>query len=202
MPAVLLFTGGPVFTGTGSPLHGHAVAVTRGPHQRDRARRRGGRAHPGRRTASAPGSRTRTSTRSARASSSFSATSPRPRMRPTRWPASAPTRRRQPRRAVSARRRLVDGPLPGWRPDPRGRHRRQLLLLSRDHSSTWANKHRRDPARRHARYVHARSGRQEHRARGRHRRGGAPSTGEGRPVADGVRLDSPCYKFFFLARSA
>lgn len=30
MPADLLFTGGPVFTGTGSPLHGHAVAVTGG----------------------------------------------------------------------------------------------------------------------------------------------------------------------------
>ena len=30
MPAELLFTGGPVFTGTGHPLHGHAVAVTGG----------------------------------------------------------------------------------------------------------------------------------------------------------------------------
>ena len=30
MPADLLFTGGPVFTGTGHPLHGHAVAVTGG----------------------------------------------------------------------------------------------------------------------------------------------------------------------------
>jgi len=30
VPADLLFTGGPVFTGTGSPLHGHAVAVTGG----------------------------------------------------------------------------------------------------------------------------------------------------------------------------
>ncbi|QKJ18309.1 amidohydrolase [Microbacterium hominis] len=28
MPADLLFTGGPVFTGTGAPVHGHAVAVT------------------------------------------------------------------------------------------------------------------------------------------------------------------------------
>jgi predicted amidohydrolase YtcJ len=30
VPADLLFTGGPVFTGTGRPLHGHAVAVTAG----------------------------------------------------------------------------------------------------------------------------------------------------------------------------
>ncbi|WP_235934205.1 amidohydrolase [Agromyces humi] len=30
MPADLLFTGGPVFTGTGRPLHGHAVAITAG----------------------------------------------------------------------------------------------------------------------------------------------------------------------------
>ena len=30
MPADLLFTGGPVFTGTGRPLHGHAVAVSAG----------------------------------------------------------------------------------------------------------------------------------------------------------------------------
>jgi len=30
VPAELLFTGGPVFTGTGHPLHGHAVAVTGG----------------------------------------------------------------------------------------------------------------------------------------------------------------------------
>ena len=30
MPADLLFTGGPVFTGTGRPLHGRAVAVTGG----------------------------------------------------------------------------------------------------------------------------------------------------------------------------
>ena len=28
MPADVLFTGGAVFTGTGEPLHGHAVVVT------------------------------------------------------------------------------------------------------------------------------------------------------------------------------
>ena len=151
VPADLLFTGGPVFTGTGHPLHGHAVAVTGGRitavvpesdaheliDERTRVVQLGrraaqprlpGRAHPpGRRRRRAP------AVQPHRGDGCRRHGRPRPRLR-----------RREPRRAVDPRRRLVDGPLPGRRarsaalldevvPD------RPVLLLSRDHHSTWAN---------------------------------------------------------------
>ena len=125
MPAAdLLFTGAAVFTGTGEPIHGHAVAVTGGPHQRGRPRGRGRRArrraHPRRSNStarcSAPASRTRTCTRSAPASSCCMCN-----LTEATDAADAVAnvdglRRREPRRAVDPRRRLVDGPLPGRRP--------------------------------------------------------------------------------------
>ena len=192
MPAAdLLFTGAAVFTGTGQPIHGHAVAVTGdritavvpeaeasaliGEHTRvERSTAR----------CSAPASRTRTCTRSAPASSCSCATSPR---RPNAEDAVATVkalRRREPRRGVDRRRRLVDGPLPGRRAGARAARRGRARPAGAAHEPRppqRVGEHRGDRAGR-ARRLDPRPRRRPHRARGRRLPGRHVPRGRRAPV--------------------